>query len=225
MTIILGVPHSTIFVIVPCLFILTGLVVGTLYTMFCAHASMKFQTTRKSQVHAHVHSPYSSAHTRNNAVHSALVCHLMSEWSYFTDVCISQWTCGGGGQVVSTWSQSRPTDCGRTIMTIILGVPHSTIFVIVPCLFILTGLVVGTVHTMFCAHASMKFQTTRKSQVHAHVHSPYSSAHTRNNAVHSALVCHLMSEWSYFTDGSISLWTCGGGGQVVTTWSQSRPAG
>ena len=29
-----------------------------------------------------------------------------------TDGGISEWTCGGGGQVVTTWSQSRPPDCG-----------------------------------------------------------------------------------------------------------------
>ena len=30
-----------------------------------------------------------------------------------------------------------------------------------------------------------------------------------------------LSEWVEFTDGGISEWTCGGGGQVITTWSHS----
>ncbi|CAI8034156.1 hypothetical protein GBAR_LOCUS19264, partial [Geodia barretti] len=34
----------------------------------------------------------------------------MSEWAEFTDVCISEWTCGGGGQVITTWSHSRPAN-------------------------------------------------------------------------------------------------------------------
>ena len=33
-----------------------------------------------------------------------------------------------------------------------------------------------------------------------------------------------MSGWVEFTDGGISEWTCGGGGQVITTWSHGGPA-
>ena len=38
--------------------------------------------------------------------------------------------------------------------------------------------------------------------------------------------CNLLhvSGWRDFTDDSISEWTCGGGGQVDTTWSHRRPA-
>ena len=31
----------------------------------------------------------------------------------------------------------------------------------------------------------------------------------------------VTSGWVEFTDGCISLWTCGGGGQVITKWSHS----
>ena len=41
---------------------------------------------------------------------------------------------------------------------------------------------------------------------------------------HSSPYRHLFSEWMEFTDGSISQWTCGRSGQVVASWSQSRPA-
>ena len=34
------------------------------------------------------------------------------DWVEFTDVGISQWTCGGGGQVITTWSHSKPTENG-----------------------------------------------------------------------------------------------------------------
>ena len=32
---------------------------------------------------------------------------VTSEWVEFTDGCIFEWTFGGGGQVITTWSQSR----------------------------------------------------------------------------------------------------------------------
>ena len=50
-----------------------------------------------------------------------------------------------------------------------------------------------------------------------------------NSGHHSSLLLLVTSlflpDWVEFTDVGISEWTCGGGGQVVTTWSQSRPAG
>ena len=43
---------------------------------------------------------------------------LLSGWVEFTDVCISGGTCGGGGQVITTWSHSRPAKRGtHTICT------------------------------------------------------------------------------------------------------------
>ena len=33
---------------------------------------------------------------------------VMAGWVELTDVCISGGTCGGGGQVITTWSHSRP---------------------------------------------------------------------------------------------------------------------
>ena len=38
---------------------------------------------------------------------------VLSEWGKFTDVGISQWTCGGGGQVITTRSHSRPATSGN----------------------------------------------------------------------------------------------------------------
>ena len=43
--------------------------------------------------------------------------------------------------------------------------------------------------------------------------------------VETDTVCGIMMlydvpEWMDFTDGGFSEWTCGGGRQVVTTWSQ-----
>ncbi|CAI7989835.1 hypothetical protein GBAR_LOCUS347 [Geodia barretti] len=35
----------------------------------------------------------------------------------FTDDCISEWTCGGGGQVITTWSHSRSERKGRVEFT------------------------------------------------------------------------------------------------------------
>ena len=36
----------------------------------------------------------------------------------FTDDCISEWTCGGGGQVITTWSHSRSEKRGtHTVCT------------------------------------------------------------------------------------------------------------
>ena len=41
---------------------------------------------------------------------------VMSEWMEFTDGCISGGTSGGGGQVITTWSHSRPAKRGKHTM-------------------------------------------------------------------------------------------------------------
>ena len=40
----------------------------------------------------------------------------MLEWVEFTDVGISEWACGGGRQVITSWSHSRPTEQGVTLI-------------------------------------------------------------------------------------------------------------
>ena len=40
---------------------------------------------------------------------------IMLEWVEFTDGGISEWACGGGRQVITSWSQSRPTKQGVTL--------------------------------------------------------------------------------------------------------------
>ena len=41
---------------------------------------------------------------------------IMLEWVELTDVGISEWACGGGRQVITSWSQSRPTEQGVTLI-------------------------------------------------------------------------------------------------------------
>ena len=41
---------------------------------------------------------------------------IMLEWVELTDVGISEWTSGGGRQVITSWSHSRPTEQGMTLI-------------------------------------------------------------------------------------------------------------
>ena len=104
-----------------------------------------------------------------------LYCHhltpCVSGWEKFTDVGISEWTCGNCEHAITTWSHSRPAEIG---MLIHVATPQISLPSIL-CLCVLLPLCV-------------------------------------------------LSGWGKFTDIGISEWTCGGGGQVITTWSHSRPA-
>ena len=40
----------------------------------------------------------------------------MLEWVELTDEGISEWACGGGRQVITSWSHSRPTEQGMTLI-------------------------------------------------------------------------------------------------------------
>ena len=40
----------------------------------------------------------------------------MLEWVEFTDGGISEWACGGGRQVITSWSHNRPTEQGVTLI-------------------------------------------------------------------------------------------------------------
>ena len=41
---------------------------------------------------------------------------IVLEWVELTDVGISEWACGGGRQVITSWSHSRPTGQGVTLI-------------------------------------------------------------------------------------------------------------
>ena len=41
---------------------------------------------------------------------------VLLEWVELTDGGISEWACGGGRQVITSWSQSRPTEQGMTLI-------------------------------------------------------------------------------------------------------------
>ena len=41
---------------------------------------------------------------------------IMLGWVEFTDGGISEWACGGGRQVITSWSHSRPTEQGVTLI-------------------------------------------------------------------------------------------------------------
>jgi hypothetical protein len=45
--------------------------------------------------------------------------YVMSGWEEFTDGCISEWTCGCSGQVITAWSHSRSSTSGQVITTLI----------------------------------------------------------------------------------------------------------
>ena len=54
-------------------------------------------------------------------------CDLLhvSGWMDFTDDSISEWTCGGGGQVDTTWSHRRPAETGK-MRALVLCVYHTS---------------------------------------------------------------------------------------------------
>ena len=41
---------------------------------------------------------------------------ILLEWVELTDGGIFQWACGGGRQVITSWSHSRPTEQGMTLI-------------------------------------------------------------------------------------------------------------
>ena len=52
------------------------------------------------------------------------------------------------------------------------------------------------------------------------------TCYTCNLFIHRQLttcIIIIFLGWAECTDDSISVWTCGSGGQVITTWSQSGP--